>query len=362
MSGHRRIGRRASGARLDLGTGRVPRMAHVASTALVRQLGALFDGGSAPGSPTANARAVVARATTPARPPSPPWSPGQRTDGPGRLRQLLGDRITPRTPSRPCSWWLARKARTLREPDLLGNWLYGVALGGRTGPEVPRPAGTASQGRGGRVRRACDGATRPAGVSGDPRSEQAEALHRGDSTACRALPLGGRALLLRGLSSDEAAHRLRMAAGNAPQPAGPGAGEAPARAALRGVALPGRAGGGAGAPVRPRRPSRPSCATPRPGPRPPSRPGTPRAGPSRQPPRPCPGGPPYHALSTSSGSPVVPLVLAAVATGIGFLTRSPAMGDERMKTPAGPEASPRHGTPTGPAGREARTRSGPDDS
>src|SRR5436305_833181 len=104
-------------------------MAQVASPSLVRQLGSLFDGSSVAGlsdrqllerfnarrDPAGNAAfaALVAR------------------HGPmvlGVCRQLLADRHHAEDAFQAVFLVLARKAPSLREPELLGNWLYGVAL------------------------------------------------------------------------------------------------------------------------------------------------------------------------------------------------------------------------------------------
>jgi len=343
MSGHRRIGRPGpSGASTDLGTGGprngsrgINSAGPAARRALRRRLGRRLSD-----------RQLLERFVA------------RRTSRRGRLRRLGSpgtDRwswasgasswaiaITPRTPSRPCPG-AGPQARTLARARPAGNWLYGVARHGRK-----------SRGRLARLRRRGDGSVGPATAQPAPPAfraildrEQAEALHReidrlpgafrsrSCSATSRALPRRG------GASAAMAA--ARSAAGW------------PGRGRSSGAGWPSRRRLGPRPrwrrrwrPGPPRRPSRPSCATPRPGPRPPSRPGTPRRGPLGNSPRPWPGVLRTMLLPQAQARRGCPLVLAAVATGIGFLTRSPAMGDERMKTPAGPEAIAAPRTPTGP--------------
>ena len=104
-------------------------MGHLASGSVARQLGALFEGSSVAGLSDRqllerfNARrdeageaafaALVAR------------------HGPmvlGLCHQLLNDRHLAEDAFQATFLVLARRARSLRDPDLLGNWLYGVAL------------------------------------------------------------------------------------------------------------------------------------------------------------------------------------------------------------------------------------------
>src|SRR4051794_6182852 len=104
-------------------------MAHVASPTLARQLGALFDGGSAAGlSDRQLLERFVARRDAAGE---AAFAALVSRHGPivlGVCRQLLGDRHHAEDAFQAVFLVLARKARSLREPELLGNWLYGVAL------------------------------------------------------------------------------------------------------------------------------------------------------------------------------------------------------------------------------------------
>jgi RNA polymerase sigma factor (sigma-70 family) len=104
-------------------------MAHAASGSVVRQIGSLFDGGSVTGLPDRqlldrfvarrDAAGEAAFAALVAR------------HGPMVLhicRQLLGDHQHAEDAFQAVFLVLARRARSVRDPDLLGHWLYGVAL------------------------------------------------------------------------------------------------------------------------------------------------------------------------------------------------------------------------------------------
>ena len=104
-------------------------MAHVASPAVVRQIESLFDGGSISG---LTDRQLLERFTTSGDATGEAaFAALVRRHGPmvlGISRQLLGDRHDAEDVFQAVFLVLARKARSIREPDLLGNWLYGVTL------------------------------------------------------------------------------------------------------------------------------------------------------------------------------------------------------------------------------------------
>src|ERR1700729_2805704 len=104
-------------------------MAYLATGSMARQLESLFEGGSAAGlsdrqllerfNARRDAAAEAAFAAMVAR------------HGPmvlGVCRQVLADHHLAEDAFQVVFLVLARKARSIRDPDLLGNWLYGVAL------------------------------------------------------------------------------------------------------------------------------------------------------------------------------------------------------------------------------------------
>src|SRR5262249_31713054 len=151
-------------------------------------------------------------------------------------RQLLGDRHHAEDAFQAVFLVLARKAGSLREPELLGNWLYGVAL--RTARKA--------RGRLARLREIeGDGAFRreaapiaPAAFRAVLGRGQVEALHR----EIDRLPVSFRSALVlyyfEGLSLDEAAQRLRWPAGTLRSRLARAREKLRRGLALRGVALP----------------------------------------------------------------------------------------------------------------------------
>ncbi len=222
-------------------------MADAASPSLVQQLGSLFDSGTAAGlSDRQLLERFVARRNEAAE---AAFAALVARHGPmvmGVCRQLLGDRHHAEDAFQAVFLVLARKARSLRDPELLGNWLYGVALR------------TARKARGRLVRRreteeyrsvrlhARDVATLAEQAMLE--RERAEALHR----EIDRLPGTFRAAVVlcyfEGLSPDEAAQRLRWPAGTLRSRLVRAREKLRRGLALRGVALPAAALAAAPAP------------------------------------------------------------------------------------------------------------------
>jgi RNA polymerase sigma factor (sigma-70 family) len=192
-------------------------MAHPTTPAIVRQLGALFEGGSPAGlsdrqlierfnhrrdddDAEAAFAALVARH-------------GQMVLG--VCRQLLGDRHLAEDAFQATFLVLARKAQSLRDPDRLATWLYGVAL--RTARKARTRVTRQHQHEQGDVMDAmADSVIEPTSPPAEQTfldREQAEALH-GEIDR---LPGAFRSPIVlcyfEGLTLDEAARRLRCPAG-----------------------------------------------------------------------------------------------------------------------------------------------------
>ena len=335
-------------------------MANLASRSVVRQLGSLFEGGSVAGLSDRQLleRFIAQRRCRPARPPSPRWWPA-RADGAGRL---------PAAPGRP--------------PPCRGRLPGRLPRPGPQGPvdPRPRPAGQlALRGRApdGAVRKATDrppaparggrhdeasrsGLVRPGradGPAGRPAGDRPRAGRgppRRDRPPAAGLPPAGGALLLRGPHPRRGGHAPPLPGRHAPQPAGPGAREAPDRPdSPRRCPARRRAGRGPGAPVRLGVRSSPPVRFHHPGRDRSSRPVTPPpVGRSRPPPRHWPRRSSVPCSSTSSSSPRCPcLLLAAVATGAGWLAHSLAMKDDPVKNRRPRWRESRRATPTGPSPR-----------
>ena len=101
----------------------------MATTSLARDLESLFQGGSAAG---LSDRQLIERfATRRDEAGEAAFAALVARHGPmvlGVCRQLLGDQHQAEDAFQAVFLVLADKARSLREPDLLGKWLYGVAV------------------------------------------------------------------------------------------------------------------------------------------------------------------------------------------------------------------------------------------
>jgi RNA polymerase sigma factor (sigma-70 family) len=186
-------------------------MAYVASPSLVRQLGSLFEGGCAAG---LSDRQLLERFTARGEPADEAaFAAIVARHGPMVLdvcRQLLGDHHHAEDAFQATFFVLARQARSIREPDRLGPWLYGVAL--RTARQargrIDRRRRTEEEGSA-RQAAACP-STADRGLI---EREQAEALHREIDRLPRAFRAPVVLCYFEGLTLDEAAHRLRWPVG-----------------------------------------------------------------------------------------------------------------------------------------------------
>src|SRR5437870_2611706 len=105
-------------------------MAHLATGSVVRQLGALFEAGSVAG---LSDRQLLERYNAGGHDPAgeAAFSALVARHGPmvlGVCRQLLGDAQHAEDAFQAVFLVLAQKARSIRDPELLGNWLYGVSI------------------------------------------------------------------------------------------------------------------------------------------------------------------------------------------------------------------------------------------
>ncbi|WP_406699205.1 sigma-70 family RNA polymerase sigma factor [Singulisphaera sp. Ch08] len=188
-------------------------MAHTATGSVVRQLESLFEAGSVAG---LSDRQLLERYITGGRNPAgeAAFAALVERHGPmvlGVCRQLLGDAQHAEDAFQAVFLVLAQKARSIRDPDLLGNWLYGVAL---------RTARCAKQQivhrrkreEGDTMKVSGPGSSTPADQPAIDR-EQAEAIHGEIDRLPRVFRLPLVLCYFEGLTLDEAARRLRCPAG-----------------------------------------------------------------------------------------------------------------------------------------------------
>ncbi len=191
----------------------------LATGSVVRQLGSLFEGGSVAG---LSDRQLLERFTAQRDAAGEAAFAALVTrHGPMVLdvcRQLLGDRHHAEDAFQAVFLVLAHKARSIRDPDLLGNWLYGVAL--RTARchklqiarRRKREEGDAMRHSGPGSSAAVEPMVPPAEQPAIDR-EQAEALHVEIERLPSSFRLPVVLCYFEGLTLDEAARRLRCPAG-----------------------------------------------------------------------------------------------------------------------------------------------------
>ncbi len=184
-------------------------MSHAAATSVARQLETLFQGGSVGG---LSDRQLLERYVA-SRDEAAFAALVERHGSMvlGICRQLLGDVQHAEDAFQATFLVLARKARSIRDPELLGNWLYGVAT---------RTAQCARQQIARRRRReeghTLSGPAAPASAPADRPAidrEQAEALHGEVDRLPRAFRLPVVLCYFEGLTVEQAAKRLRCPAG-----------------------------------------------------------------------------------------------------------------------------------------------------
>jgi RNA polymerase sigma factor (sigma-70 family) len=194
-------------------------MSPVTNRTVVRQIGSLFDGGSVAG---LTDRQLIERFTA-ARDAvgEAAFAALVRRHGPMVLdicRQLLGDLHDAEDAFQAVFLVLARKARSIGDPDLLGNWLYGVALRTAKKARVRRARRRRNE-EFGSIRYHGSGScilneqsVRPAEQTILAR-EDAEILHCEIDRLPRPFRLPILLYYFEGLTLDEAAQRLRCPAG-----------------------------------------------------------------------------------------------------------------------------------------------------
>jgi RNA polymerase sigma factor (sigma-70 family) len=187
-------------------------MAYVAAPSFVRQVGLLWSGGCAAG---LSDRQLIDRFIVHRQPADEAaFAAIVARHGPmvlGVCRQVLGDHHHAEDAFQAVFLVLARRARSIRDPDLLGTWLHGVAF--RTARKA--------RGRIARQRRTEEnGVVRQTrGSSAEPidramlERELVEALHGEIDGLPRAFRAPVVLCYFEGLTLDDAAHRLRWPAG-----------------------------------------------------------------------------------------------------------------------------------------------------
>ncbi len=188
-------------------------MAYLATGSVARQLESLFEGGSAAGlsdrqllerfNARRDAAGEAAFAALVAR------------HGPmvlGVCRQIIEDHHLAEDAFQAVFLVLARKARSIRDPDLLGNWLYGVALRTARCARLRLVRGRQVEEVGSVMRTGSSTSVEPTAPPADESvvaHEQAEALHDEIERLPEVFRLPVVLCYLEGLTVHEAARRLR---------------------------------------------------------------------------------------------------------------------------------------------------------
>ena len=191
-------------------------MARPALGSVVPQLEALFEQGSAAG---LSDRQLLERFNAGRRDPAgeAAFAALVGRHGPmvlGICRQILGDAQHAEDVFQAVFVVLAQKARSIRDPDLLGNWLYGVAI--RMARRARQQIARRRRAEGDTMDVSGQGTCATAEPTADRPAidrEQAEALHGEIARLPRAFRLPVVLYYFEGLTLDEAARRLRCPAG-----------------------------------------------------------------------------------------------------------------------------------------------------
>ena len=197
-------------------------MERIESTSVVRQIESIFDGGSAAG---LTDRQLLERFA------SRRDAAGQAAFGAliyrhgpmvlGLCRQLLGNIHDSEDAFQAVFLVLARKAVSMREPDLLANWLYGVALRTARKAKARLARQRRFEGRDGLGRRAIESTATTGSANGSLGStteplldfDTVEALHDEIAHLPRAFRLPVMLCYFEGMTLDDAARKLHWPAG-----------------------------------------------------------------------------------------------------------------------------------------------------
>ncbi len=184
-------------------------MARVASGSLVRQIGTLFEGGSVAGmSDRQLLERFISHRDSGAE---AAFAALVQRHGPlvlGVCTDLLGDRHNAEDAFQAVFLVLARKARSIRDADVLGNWLYGVAVRTSRHARVHIARRHKNEEEAGSMLNATSSAAAASAEHTFLAREQAEALHDEIERLPRAFRLPIILCYLEGLTIHEAARRL----------------------------------------------------------------------------------------------------------------------------------------------------------